>query len=130
MNISMNIPAKKLKGKFMKPEDVTYLTELDEQFVEDLKNIESSTQFAGFLETWNYWLDDESKKLEGKDWSRMASLLTDCRKEGVIPEDKHMPAIALAMPEKITKVSLIKIKFMVPWGCAYKRLREDGLIDF
>lgn len=116
----------------MKPEEITYYTELDREFASDLyqigydTNLETCDQFQGFLDRWEYWLDEESKKLIGKDWTWLSPLVADCRKAGIIPTKKHDPAMALTMPEKIFRVSIIKQKFCVPWGCAYIRMKEEN----
>ena len=115
---------------------IGYQTELDRDFAKDLYEIEPITseaacsQFQGFIDKWQYWLDDESKELEGKDWIWLCGLVQDCRKESLSPEEKHLPAMALLMPEKILKVSIIKSKFHVPWGCAYIRMKEEGVIKY
>lgn len=114
----------------MKPEEVGYITELDENYTNALKEIDSADQFADFLLKWGYWLDEDIKKLEKYDWGWLKPLIDDCQNEKVIPENKHQPAMALLMPEKVMKISLIKHKFGSPWGCAYIRAKEEKLIDF
>lgn len=114
----------------MKPEEVTYTTELDEEYAEGLQEVDSADQFADFLLKWKYWLDEHTKTLEKYDWGWLKPLIDDCRKEKVTLEHKHQPAMALLMPEKVMKISIIKNKFGAPWGCAYIRAKEEKLIDF
>ncbi len=120
----------------MLPEDIGYMTELDKEYSRDLYEIgldnskAACGQFQGFLDKYQYWIDDESKKLSGNDWERMCFLVADCRSEKIVPEDMHKPAMSLMMPEKIFKVSITANRFKVCWGCAYIRLKEEGLIEY
>lgn len=114
----------------MQPEEVGYITDLDSIFAKALKNVNDAEAFGTFLKEWNYWLDEETKKLTGDDWQSMKPLIDDCRKNGIEPEDKHLPAMALLMPEKIFRVGIIAHEFGAPWGCAYIRMKEQGVIDF
>jgi hypothetical protein len=112
----------------MKPEDIGYLTELDKDFVKDLKSVHDENSFQSFLDKWNYWLDPETQKLKGSDWGWMSPLLDDTRSDDVIPEDKHDSALRLVMPEKIVKVTVMAHRFKTPWGCAYIRMKEEEKI--
>ena len=121
----------------MKPEDVGYITSLDIDYVEALQRINPNDtspavcdQFQGLLDRWAYWLDDATKILKGKDWVWLAPLVADCKKESVVAEKKHDPAIALTMPGRIFRISIIANQFKAPWGCAYIRLKEEGKIDY
>jgi len=114
----------------MKPESIGYTTQLDEIFVEALKQIKNDEDFEIFLNKWNYWLDDASKILHGSDWKWMEPLIAECRKENIVPEDKHIPAMVLLMPERILNVSLVACQFCAPWGCAYIRMKEAGSISY
>lgn len=114
----------------MKPEEVGYLTELDEEYAEELQKVDTADHFANFLLKWDYWLDEQTKTLEKYDWGWLKPLVDDCRNEKVIPEDRHKPALDILIPEKIMKISIIKNKFGAPWGCAYIRAKEEKLIDF
>lgn len=114
----------------MKPEEVGYITPLDKDYAAGLKAVVGPKSFQRFLDKWDYWLDEDTRKLTGKDWASIGLLLEDCRKEDVVPENKHDPAMALVMPEKMMKVTMVAIKFGAPWGCAYIRMKEDGVIDY
>jgi len=114
----------------MKPEDVGYLTELDKDFIKELKAVHDDASFQSLLDSWNYWLDPDTQKLKGSDWPWISPLLDDTRNDNVIPEDKHEPAIKLVMPERIVKITMAAYKFKVPWGLAYLRLKEAGKITY
>lgn len=114
----------------MEPKDVHYVTDLEGKFVEDLKKVKDGESFESFLGRWRYWLDDGVKDMKADDWEWMKPLLADCRKDGVEPEEKHEPAMALMMPERILRVSITAHEFKVPWGCAYIRLKEMGQITW
>ena len=113
------------------PEDITHFTELDTEFAKALKKVKTNCDFADFVLKYWYWLDQETKELEKTDWQWIKPLLHDIRpKSKVIPNDKHDPAIQLAMPEKIFRVSLVSTRFKVPWGCAYLALKARNEIDY
>lgn len=113
------------------PENVGYQTELDHEFAMDLKKVKTGLDFFGFLKRWNYWLDEETKENIGwRDWKWIKPLLDDCRREGCCPTEKHKPAMSLAMPSKIFYISLVASEYKVPWGTAYIRCRERGIIDY
>ncbi len=114
--------------KKINPEDISYLTELDKQYSKELKKIANTKEFKVFLERWEYWLDEDTNKL--KDWNLIKPFVADCRNEKIVPEEKHGPAIALLMPERIFRVSIKAINFKAPWGCAYKRMKDTGVIDY
>lgn len=114
----------------MKPEDIRYLTELDNDFALALRQIMGISSFKMFLDEWGYWLDDETKKLKPEDWEWLAPLVADCRNERIVPEEKHRPAMALTMPRKLMEVSIRAHQFGVPWGCAYIQMKKAGIISF
>ncbi len=114
----------------MKPEEVGYITELDSEYTAAIKEIHDHASFEAHLKRFEYWLDEDIKKMTGPDWDWLASLVKDCQTQGVEPEDKHSPAISLLMPERIFRVSMEAVRFKVPWGCAYIRLKEEKLIKY
>lgn len=114
--------------KTVRPEDVHYTTELDTQYAKELQGITSTKDLRAFLKRWEYWLDEDTKKLN--DWDSLKPLIADCRKESVVPEEKHDPAMFLLMPERIFKVSITANHFKAPWGCAYKRMKDMNAIDW
>lgn len=115
----------------MNPKDVTYFTDLQGNFTKDLLNVKSDEDFNSFLSKWNYWLDEETKDLTGKDWEWLRPLIDDCRKDSnVLLEEKHEPTMALLMPERILKISIVATQYEIPWDCAYLRMKEQGAIDY
>lgn len=111
----------------MKPKDISYITELDELYAKELKAIKNTDEFKTFLEKWEYWLDESTKKL--KDWELIKPLIADCRKN-VSLRKKHEPIVFLLMPERIFTVSIVANRFLAPWGCAYIRMQQEGQIDY
>ncbi len=118
------------KTTSIKPEDITYTTDIVPEFVKDLKKVTNPRLFGKFIQKWKYWLDPETLKLTGKDWKWMKPLIADCRNEKIVPEKKHDPASALLMPERIFNVSIVAHHFKAPWGCAYLRMKQMGDIDY
>ena len=115
----------------MKPENIGYLTELDEIYARELKEVFTAEEFEQFIQKWQYWLDDDCKNLTAKDWETLKPLIADCRKEiDDIDPEKHKIAINMVLPERIFKVTDIALEFKVPWGCAYFRTREAKMIDY
>lgn len=117
----------------MKPEEVGYTTDLDRLYGEALQRVLDGELFASFLKEWDHWLDDSSKTLTADDWERIEPLIADCRPDKPFQEsmlETHKTAIVLLMPEKIVKVSMVAGKYHVPWGCAYIRMKEDGIIKY
>jgi hypothetical protein len=114
----------------LKPENIYHTTQLDTEFAKDLKAVKSPELFEKFIQNWDYWLDEETRKLTKEDWGWMKPLIKDCRNERVSPEKKHEPANALLLPERIFKISIFAMQFKVPWGCVYIRMKEEGKIDY
>jgi hypothetical protein len=108
--------------------DISYLTELDKEYAQSLLNVKDAASFQKFLDEWECWLDEESQDLVGSDWRWLEPLIADTRKEGITPEDKHEPAISLVLPKKIFRVTITANHFKVPWGTAYIRMHEQGLL--
>lgn len=109
---------------------IDYHTELDREYAEDLKKVKTGLDFFGFRKRWLYWLDHEVKGLDWRDWRWVYPLLEECRDEMCCPSEKHRIAMKLAMPEKIIYVSMVANEFKIPWGAAYIRLRERGIISY
>lgn len=103
---------------------IGYLTELDKNYADELKAVNTSKEFEEFIVKWNDWLDNSTKKLTGKDWNK--NRLDKARRKKVEPFDDEM--CALLMPSKIIKVSIMASQFKVPWGTAYIRMKENGIL--
>ncbi|MEK0371174.1 MAG: hypothetical protein QQN55_08490 [Nitrosopumilus sp.] len=98
--------------------EIGYRTELDENYADELKAVNTQGEFEIFIEKWADWLDDSTKNL--KNWDKKR--LDKARRKRVEPFDVEM--CALLMPIKIIKVSMVASRFHVPWGTAYIRMKE------
>lgn len=114
----------------MRPDQITALTQLDLEYSQNLSSVSTPQEFETFLHAWEYFLDDETRQLTGADWPKLRNLIADCRQENCNLNGVHGPAIALAMPYKISKISLLANYFGTTWGYAYLELRKAGSIDF
>ena len=114
----------------LKPDEITYLTKLDSQYVSELKDIATPDKFEEFIKKWNYWLDNDCKNLKGDDWPKLKPLIADCLKNNVTYTEKHNVAAKLCLPEKLFFIGMIALQFNVPWGCAYIRAKEEKIIDY
>lgn len=114
----------------MKPEEINCFTELDLQYMEAVRKITCSEEFSIFLKKWEYWLDDEVKTFDPKNWEDLKKLIDDCRSDAIIPEEKHNIALALLMPKRIIAISFKANEYKVPWGLMYIRLREANKINY
>jgi hypothetical protein len=117
--------------KMILPEHITNYTELDTEFSKDLKKVKTIDDFGEFQKKYYYWLDLETQILNKEDWEWIKPLMRDIRPGSkVIPDSRYDPAINLAMPEKIFRISIIALEFKVPWGCAYLTLKNRNEIDY
>lgn len=101
---------------------IGYLTQLDENYADELKSINTSKEFEKFIVKWNDWLDNSTKKLTGKDFNKKR--LDKARRKKVEPFDGEI--CALLLPSKIITVSIVANQLKVPWGTAYIRMKETG----
>lgn len=112
------------RGLVMKPEDIGYMTEIPEIYSAALKSVTNQDEYDQFVREWLYWLDIPVPAV----WDEIAPQLALGRVDG-----EHEPsdaAVHLLIPHKIMKVAIVAMECHCPWGCAYIRMKEMGMIKF
>jgi hypothetical protein len=117
------------------PADVFPVDEIDQMYAKELLGVTSGKQLERFIYKWEYWLDRGTWKLKEADWEWIQPLLVIIRSEKKMEKvDRFTPqfrqALALAVPDKLLMVRLVAMKFKVPWGLAYKRMKQEGVIKY
>lgn len=111
----------------MRPEEVTYYTNMVELYAEALKAVTNQDEFDQFIATWEYWLDDPIPRV----WSEIAPDIEKCRPEKYDENDQPSEAaMALVCPSKLLEVGMVAAECCAPWGCAYIRMKELGVIKY
>tara|TARA_Y100000310_G_C20674733_1_gene812338 strand:- start:2225 stop:2566 length:342 start_codon:yes stop_codon:yes gene_type:complete len=109
--------------------EISYQTELDREYAEELNNITNEEEFRIFLKKWSYWLEDDD--LPPTSWKTIKPIMNECRKPvGITLTARHDTALAVMMPRRLFEVSLRAARFHVPWGTAYIRMKEESIINY
>lgn len=111
---------------------VPYLYEPVEDYVEDIRSAKSPEELKVKLVKWQWIAEDAciaADKIDKTNWKEWKQFLKDSKREDIIIKedlmDKYGPIL---LPEKMLNVSLVATKFNAPWGAAYNRMLEEGVL--
>jgi hypothetical protein len=114
------------------PEVVTHYSELGFDYAKELSTVSSGDELVAFIDKWRYWIDPDAQNFKNDEWDyveKWRSIYQD--KDAIIPDgDIDNRVLALLLPSRLVHVQLYASQFMVPWGTAYLRLKDEGLIDY
>lgn len=113
------------------PKNLNYLDECDEQYIEELNKCCCLLDIQKVTEKWQWiardaylttmaWSQSDFKAFQK--WREL-----EAKGEFQGEQQAVMYGVVL-MPEKLFKVSIVKSQFHVPWGIAYKRMKDEGLL--
>lgn len=111
--------------------EVGYLDECDDDYIEELKHCYCLYDLQKVTEKWKWiardaylltmsWTPDDFKAYQK--WRKLEA-------EGKFQGEKQAELYGpILMPEKLFQISIVKIQFHVPWGTAYIRMKQEGLL--
>jgi len=121
-----------VKTKKLTEQDIGYVSEPVSEYVagvgaaksvRELLDHVTRYKFLAF-DAWSVVLD-----MTDADWPVWRDGHRKSKREDQSPDDAWFERYAsVIMPDVMFRVSMVAEQFAVPWGCAYIRLREEGLI--
>lgn len=114
-----------MKISFLSDNAADYSTALGKvESLDDLKKLLKEFEPIAWdaLDVVNAW-DNDSKEERFLKFKRSMAK----EKKGIFSNDEI--AGIIIMPETMFKVSLTAVRFNAPWGCAFLRMKEVGLIE-
>lgn len=115
----------------MKPVDVGYIDQCDEDYVQALRESRTLSELQRAVDKYRFvaedaysivvsWTPSDFKAFK-KWWAEEA--------KGEFQGEKSAEIWGtVLMPDKLFRVSIVAKQFNTPWGCAYIRMKEEGLI--
>jgi len=110
---------------------ITYLSEQDRDYAKSLKLAQTKQAIMDHVTAWQLIADDAFQQAQSESFD------FDDFQEGRKKENRNEYAGdgwavkygAILMPEILIRVTIVAHQYGAPWGCAYIRLREAGVIE-
>lgn len=117
----------------MKPPRLTYVSDdFEETYDRMLDAAKSRSALLDSLREWTTYAPDAleaAKAMPAADFDEWRKGLASERTGTFAGEDWARRFGAITMPERMLRASMVAQQFQVPWGTAWIRLREEGLLD-
>lgn len=110
---------------------ITYISENDKDYAMALNHVGNYTELHALADAWLPLASDAFAvvdRMKTGDFSRFMQGRKLERKGQFAGEEFAKEFGPIIMPALMMQVSLVALKFAVPWGLAFKRLEQDGLI--
>ena len=110
---------------------IHYTSDTLKDYVDGLTKSKTLEDLQAHCQTYQRVADDAFKvtrDMKAEDFGAFIKGLRKERKSEFAGEEWAEKYGAVLMPEILMKVGVIADKYMVPWGCAYIRLRDVGRI--
>lgn len=109
---------------------ITYVSDNAKGYVDGLKQAQTEADLRAFLKSQAFLAADAYKVISGPsfNWDEFAKG-RKIENSGEYAGDEYAAKYgAIMMPEMLIRVGIIAERFGAPWGCAYIRCVEKGLI--
>jgi hypothetical protein len=117
----------------MKASEITYLTEPHAEYNAGITSAKTPADLVAFLEGWEELAPDALAVARAIDtpeaWTQWQEGLEKERRRKFAGEAWAARFAVIVMPEKMVRVTIAAEQFSVPWGLAWIRLAEEGLLD-
>lgn len=110
---------------------ITYLSECGKEYSEGLQACDSLSKLVAYVVKWKPLVHDAYEVVRFMntiDWDEFLSGWKKERKGKFAGEEWSAKYGAIILPEMLLRVSMTAAQFMVPWGLAFHRLKDNGLI--
>lgn len=111
---------------------ITYLSEQPLDYVRELDACDTLPDLVGMLERWQAVAKDAlavARTMTDADFSEWRAGLASERRGEFAGEAFAIKFGAVLLPRTLIEVASAAVKFGVPWGCAYIRLKEEGQLS-
>lgn len=108
---------------------IGYLDEKPQEYAAMLKRVKTLSELKEAVKEFEpiAWdAHDLIQKWDERDYKHFRKM-ESLERRGVYSEDKETSIVL--MPETMFRVSIVQVKFHVPWGTAFIRMKEVGLIE-
>lgn len=110
---------------------ITYLSEPVQEYVQAIDKAENPEQLVTAIEPFRRIADDayqRARNMALDDWAEFKRGL-QCERQGVFAGEAWMRSFrAILFPGIMFQTSMAAKQYGVPWGTAYLRLRELGIV--
>ena len=112
-------------------ERITYVSEQDKEYIDGLRSCKTLRELKAYLNLWRVLCYDAYKivqKMNAGTWKEYKAgeeLGTQKKYAGDEWTDKYS---VILMPDILIRTSYVSALFKVPWGCAFIRLNDSGII--
>jgi len=116
------------------PHQVSPLLEPVQEYCDQVRSAKDLEQLLQRLSLWQWVASDailDATKMKPSDWDEWRQYVTDAQSEEAsakIPEALHLKYISILMPADMVKASMVSMQFNAPWGVAFNRLSQEGLL--
>lgn len=107
---------------------ITYLSDQPAEYMKELDKAETLEDLKRLMNEWEPLAWDAKDIVRDMDEARFAAFRKALKSERRGKFSGNKDAAVILMPEVMFKVSIIANKFFAPWGCAFKRMQDEGLI--
>lgn len=114
----------------MKP--ITYTSDQPGDYANALAAADTMQKLMEVVVVWKPLAEDAYRlvhSMTSKDFRAWRKGYASERKGKFAGEEFAVKYGSLMMPTLMFKVAMVAVKYHVPWGCAYLRLKETGTLD-
>ncbi len=110
---------------------ITFYSECDKEYSDGLKNCDSLSKLVAYVVKWKPLASDAYeivRFMNTIDWDEFLKGWKKERRGKFAGEEWSAKYGAIILPEMLLRVSMTAMQFKVPWGLAFHRLKDNGLI--
>ena len=117
--------------KTLTAQSIRYLSEPVPDYNEAVTSADTLAKLRDALMPYKHFARDAIKVADEMDESGFVTFrqCVEMERKGTYSGDEHAPVVSvILMPETLFHVSMTAAKFKVPWGVAFIRMREHGIV--
>jgi len=108
--------------------DIKYRCDYDKEYIVGVHNCKTLIDLRKYLENWRWIAEDSYQQSHKMTENRFKKFKSDAKKEAKGKFTNNEDFMVIALPFMMIQVSAIKGKFMVPFGVAFNRLLDLGIL--
>lgn len=114
----------------MKESEVGYITDdVVENYVKTIRSAKSKQELLLILKSWS-WIAQDALEIATQisNWNEWEHFLKEETRGNYMGDELCLKYGAILLPEKMLNVSMTANHFKTPWGCAYIRMKQEGVL--